>query len=72
MIPEALHHKSVQHADVAPSTYGGAQYGTASYGTDHLIIELQGSAASQLGRAITPLALATKVLDHWQNHALLK
>jgi len=71
MVPEALHHQSVTHADVAPSTYGGAQYGTARYGADHLRIELDGSAASQLGETITPLALATKVLDYWQKHSLL-
>lgn len=68
MVPEDPRHTSVQHADVAPSTYGHAQYGTARYGADHLIINLDGAAASQLGPSITPLDLATRVLEYWQRH----
>ena len=69
MVSEAPHHTSVQHADVAPSTYGRAQYGTGTYGGSHLIIDLDGQAAFELGQSITPLDLATRVLSYWQNHS---
>ena len=68
MVPEDSRHTSVQHADVAPSTYGHAQYGTARYGADHLILNLDGAAASQLGLSITLLDLAARVLEYWQSH----
>jgi len=72
MIPEDPRHASVQHADVAPSMYGHAQYSTGVYGGAHLVIELEGAAASQLGASITPLRLAKKVLEYWQDHPRLK
>jgi hypothetical protein len=71
MVPEDRRHVSVQHADVAPSTYGMAEYGTATYGSDYLIVELDGGAAAQLGPSITPLKLATLTLRYWENHPLL-
>lgn len=72
MVPEDPRHTSVQHADVAPSTYGHAQYGTARYGADHLIINLDGAAAAQFGLSITPLDFAGRVLEYWQGHTQLK
>jgi hypothetical protein len=72
MIPEDPRHTSVQHADVAPSTYGDAQYSTGVYGAGHLVVELEGAAASQLGGSITPFRLAAKVLEYWQSHTQLK
>lgn len=72
MVPEDSRHTSVRQASMIPSVYGHAQYGTGRYGADHLIIHLDGAAASQLGPSITPLDLAARVLEYWQGHAMFK
>jgi hypothetical protein len=71
MVPEAPRHVSVQHADVAPTTYGGAAYGTAAYGAPHLVVNLDGQAAGSIGASVTPLTLAKLALDYWENHPRL-
>ena len=58
MVPEVRHHVSVEHADVAPSP--------------HLIVNLEGAAAANLGVTATPLKLASRALEYWENHSQLK
>lgn len=72
MVPEDRRHVSVQHADVASSTYGDAEYGTATYGSSHLVVNLEGAAAAELGVAVTPLKLATRALQYWEDHPHFK
>lgn len=71
MVPEDPRHTSVQHADAAPAPYGAGPYGVGPYGSGILIIQLDRSAASELGDTITPLDLATRVLAFWQAHPAL-
>jgi hypothetical protein len=71
MVPEDRRHLSVQHADVAPSTYGLAD-GTGTYGSSHLVVNLEGAAAAELGMAATPLKLATRALQYWEDHSHFK
>ncbi len=70
-VPEARHHVSVQHADIAPTTYGESEYGTAAYGAPHLVVNLDGPAAVAFGTSVTPLNLATRALEHWEYHPRL-
>lgn len=72
MIPEAPHHNTVYHADVAFTPYGSGAYGSGTYGGRTLLVELDGTAAAALGHSVTPLALAERVLMHWTQHDKLQ
>jgi hypothetical protein len=67
MIPQAKHHDSVEHADVAQTGYGAGAYGSGVYGGRNLTIDLKGMAAAQLGESIAPLDLARQVLAYWES-----
>jgi hypothetical protein len=69
MVPEDPRHTSVQHADVVHTAYGEGPYGARPYGGSSLVIELNGTAATEFGITITPLALAEKVVSYWEGHA---
>jgi hypothetical protein len=72
MVPEDRRPVSVPHADHARSTHGNAEHGTATSESAHLVVNLEGAAAAELGIAATPLKLATRALQYWEDHPHFK
>jgi hypothetical protein len=68
MVPEDRRHLPGQHADLASSSHGNAEYGAAVHEPAHLVVNLEGAAAAELGVAVTPLKLATRALQYWADH----
>jgi hypothetical protein len=65
-------HQSVADVRVQEGAFQRDAFQANAFQVEALIIKLDGQAAVQFGTEVECLALATQVLQHWENHPDLK
>jgi hypothetical protein len=68
----AKKHQSIADVRFQEGVFQRHAFQADAFQVEALIIQLNGQAAAQFGAKVECLALATQVLQHWENHPHVK